>query len=142
MVPVQQCLTDYRLITIRDPESTEARKLHPRDTLKIHNEDLAWIKSEVENSALPVVILTHHAPSMACSEPDIPPSDPISAAFCSSLEFLFEDPVVAWGFGHTHFPMDYKSGTCHVVTNPAGYPNSEFPTPYGREFKNNFVLEA
>lgn len=137
---VRMQLSDYHLIDIIDEESKAKRALTPKDTVGWYNENVAWIKKQIEETTLPVVILTHHAPSLACSEPDIPPSEPAATAFCSPLDHLFEDPVIGWGFGHTHFPMYFKSGTCQIISNPAGYPKSEFPTPYNRPYNAKGVL--
>jgi len=140
MEKIQIRLADYEQISIIDPETQKKRNLHPRDTVGFHKKDVAWISEKISNTKLPVIILSHHAPSMTCSEPDIPPTDVCSAAFCSSLDYLFDDPVLAWGFGHTHFPIDFTSGTCHLLSNPAGYPGHEFPNPYNRPYKKDCVL--
>eukprot|EP01127_Copromyxa_protea_P008603 TRINITY_DN1974_c0_g1_i1.p1 TRINITY_DN1974_c0_g1~~TRINITY_DN1974_c0_g1_i1.p1 ORF type:complete len:146 (+),score=22.42 TRINITY_DN1974_c0_g1_i1:562-999(+) len=145
MEEVRDNLRDYTAITIVDPNTRIQRLLSPSDTVAIHQAELTWIKEEIQKARernLPVVVLTHHAPSLSCSEPDIPPDDCVALAFCSALDSLFVDPVVAWAFGHTHFPFDWQAGTCHLLSNPAGYPEAEFRTPYGREYKKKCVLIA
>lgn len=142
MTQVQAQLSDYHLISITDPETKQTRYIVPRDTVSWHNNSVAWIKQQIAQTPLPVVILSHHAPSMTCSEPDIPPTSEAASAFCSELDYLFEDPVIGWGFGHTHFPIHFKSGTCRIMSNPAGYPQSEFPDPYNRPYARNGVLKV
>lgn len=125
-------LSDYRRIKIVDGD--DVRDLEPTDSHQWHIDQLAWLTEEINQAKLqdkPVVVLSHHAPSLLCSEPDIPPSEPASAAFCSHLDYLFNDPVVLWAYGHTHFPFDQRYGTTRVISNPAGYPH-EHPTPYGK----------
>eukprot|EP00012_Vannella_robusta_P002763 CAMPEP_0206184706 /NCGR_PEP_ID=MMETSP0166-20121206/1376_1 /ASSEMBLY_ACC=CAM_ASM_000260 /TAXON_ID=95228 /ORGANISM="Vannella robusta, Strain DIVA3 518/3/11/1/6" /LENGTH=233 /DNA_ID=CAMNT_0053599769 /DNA_START=21 /DNA_END=719 /DNA_ORIENTATION=- len=73
VVNIHMRLSDYKHISIR--EGSAKRALEPKDTHRWHLEHVTWIKeqiSEAQESGQPMVVLSHHAPSMNCSEPDIP----------------------------------------------------------------------
>lgn len=137
---VRKCargVSDYS--TIKSTATKE--RLNPEETVSWHRQSVQWLQRELaQDPEMPTVVLTHHAPSMACSEPDIPASEPIAQCFCSHLHHLFVHPLVLWAFGHTHFPLDCQWAATRVVSNPAGYPKSEFPLPYGRPYRPSLVL--
>lgn len=64
--------------------------------------DLAWIKKEVAESELPVVVVSHHAPILI----DDPRDQQNKWLYhnCNSLEdyILNENKIIAWIFGHVH----------------------------------------
>lgn len=137
---VRRDLSDYKMIKKRDPE-VGSTKIGPDDTNQWFETELAWLRAELAAEPdVPTIVLTHHAPSFYCNEPDFDVNDPISQCFCSNLDELFADPIVIWCFGHTHFPMDVRWGTTRVCSNPAGYPKSEFPRPYDRPYRPDLVL--
>lgn len=137
----QRGCSDYALITTEDPTTGEIRNITPADTSSWHAEDLAWLKQQLlEESRVPIVLLTHHAPSMACLEPGTHPTEPFAQLSCSELDNLFVDPIVCWAYGRTHFPLDCRAGTLRLVTNPAGYPRSQFPTPFGRPYRPDLII--
>jgi len=96
----------------------EKRILTVEDTEQIHNEHVTWLMKEIEkiqmeNETCPnedqhkqLVILTHHAPTdYHCVDPRL--IDPVSIQLdCCHLEHLFQYPVGAWFFGHTHYNME------------------------------------
>merc|ERR1712000_694784 len=140
---IQERLSDYSQIRLGQSLSS-CRPLLPSDTHSWFIDQIRWLKREIQQARTlcqPVIVLTHHAPSMACSEPDIPPTDPLSHAFCSDLEYLFDDPLVVWAFGHTHFPFDERMGTVRVISNPVGYP-FEYPAPYGKAYLPNLRIKV
>ena len=129
------------LITVEDPLTGALRNLTPADTSAWHASELEWLRHELRAEPnIPTIVLTHHAPSMGCLEPDIHPTEPFAQLSCSELDSLFEDPIVCWAYGHTHFPLDCRAGTLRLVSNPAGYPRSQFPHPYDRPYQPKLIL--
>ena len=132
---------DFNLISICDQKTQKRRQLTPVDTTRWYKLEQQWLRDELQKEPhLPTVILTHHAPSMACLEPDVFPTEPSAQLSCSKLDDLFQDPVICWAYGRTHYPFDCRAGTARLVSNPAGYPNSQFPAPYQRSYRPDLVL--
>ena len=132
---------DFHLISIYNYETQKERKLTPADTTRWHQLEQQWLRDELRKEPhRPTVILTHHAPSLVCLEPDVFPTESSAQLSCSKLDDLFQDPVICWAYGCTHFPFDCKAGTTRLVSNPAGYPHSQFPAPYQRSYRPDLVL--
>jgi predicted phosphohydrolase len=106
--------------------------LTPQETNKWHAEEVEWLKQEVEKirqqnneseheKKTKVVVLTHHAPSKwRCLEPQSRGTDFQHIEY-DSLEDMFGDPIVVWGFGHTHWSSDNILNGTRVVSNQCGY---------------------
>ncbi|ETO27091.1 hypothetical protein RFI_10042 [Reticulomyxa filosa] len=84
----------------------------------IHNEHVSWLMDQIENlqkenekcehndARKQLIILTHHAPTdYRCIDPFSFNEVSIQMNF-SHLEHLFQYPVCAWFFGHTHYNME------------------------------------
>ena len=114
-----QVMSDYTVIEVQ----SENRVLHPNDTQKLHQQSLAWLKTELSKcEPARTIVVTHHAPS-ALSIPPYHAGSPLNAAFASDLEELVESSrVPLWIHGHTHYNVDYKIGATRVLTNQRGYP--------------------
>ncbi|SCK11216.1 Predicted phosphoesterase [Variovorax sp. HW608] len=121
-------LNDYTLIRTPDEEaepdtwrSKQGRRLQAADTRQIHLSQREWLSRMLqEEFSWPTVVVTHHAPhrgSLAARHA----SDWVFRARVSELaEDLFEVPAL-WIHGHIHQNLDYRVGSCRVVTNPRGY---------------------
>lgn len=89
-----------------------------------HNEELEWLKSELQRAQddrVKVLVLTHHVPTRgnasACISPY--PDGPVTDAFSTSLEELLRPPIACWLFGHTHtssqLTYDVASGRLRAI---------------------------
>jgi predicted phosphodiesterase len=112
-------MNDYRIIR----SSTENRRLRPRDTRKMHQDSVAWLKAELpRHDSARTVVVTHHAPSPQSEDPYYK-GGPLTPSFASDLNALIQDSrVPLWIHGHTHFNVDHQIGSTRVVTNQRGYP--------------------
>lgn len=114
---VQEMMTDY--LRIRVKENMRKRKITPDDVNSWHFIDKLWLKKEIDDSPLPVVVVTHHSPMFET----FPKA--IDYAFHSDLTSLMTSKCILWCHGHTHH---YRRETCFDTTiwcNPLGYPIEE-----------------
>jgi Icc-related predicted phosphoesterase len=122
MVRATPRMADYRLV--RRGAHPDAPFLDAPATVQLHQQQLAWLKMAVTHSPLPVVVVTHHAPSPRSIHARFA-NDPINPAFITDLEyFMLEQPegkLPLWIHGHVHNGFDYRVGGTRVVANPAGY---------------------
>jgi Icc-related predicted phosphoesterase len=118
----EEALADYELIEIMSRSKGTPRRITWRDTAALHQRQLAWLDSEIErHRGRPLVIVTHHAPSLALSHPEYA-SDPVTAAFCNRLGDLVErSGALYWICGHSHWPKKVRIGKTLVVNNSCGY---------------------
>jgi predicted phosphohydrolase len=129
-------LSDYRHIEIEDSNATGGkRKLTTADTQAWHQEQLAFIKQEIQKSKKknqPVVVMTHHAPLMrlGVTNPGLWESSEseVNSAFCTDLSSLLGSPVVAWLYGHTHWNHNMIINDTLIAANQGGYIFGETPT--------------
>ncbi|ELR14992.1 Ser/Thr phosphatase family superfamily protein [Acanthamoeba castellanii str. Neff] len=112
-------------------EAPVKHRLTPHETNLWHEQHVDWLVQEIERvkeangviaepeEKVKVVVLTHHAPSkFRC----ISPEDAGIEEICyDDLEWMMEDPVVVWGFGHTHWSSDNIINSTRVVSNQCGY---------------------
>ena len=90
-------------------------KIQHEEILYLHRQDKEYIKQEVNiDYNKPVIILTHHAPSLLLS------SDP-NSSFYSNCDDLIKRSNY-WFYGHTHQPMYRILYKCKIHSNPIGYP--------------------
>ena len=111
-------VNDFRMIRNKDYSN-----FTPDHAIALHVESVAWLDREIararEDNVICVVV-THHAPSLQSSAPQYA-DDPVTAAFCSSIENI-AGRACLWVHGHTHNSADYRlPGGCRVVANPRGY---------------------
>jgi predicted phosphodiesterase len=81
----------------------------------------------MQKSPLPVVVMTHHLPSMDLIDEKYKGYVDYNPFFASDCSELLKDPVKIWISGHTHTGYDKTIDGVHCVCNPVGYP-SENPT--------------
>lgn len=113
-----QKMTDFRLIRV----SPEYRRFRSIDAARVHATSVRWLQKELRESAIPTVVITHHAPCQK-SIPEAFANDLINAAYASDLVDVVEsiEPRL-WIHGHIHLPQDYHLGCTRVLANPRGYP--------------------
>jgi hypothetical protein len=91
--------------------------LHLRDFTRIHRSngalityedyrrwhylDRSWLERVIPNCHHPIIVLTHHLPSMSLIAKKYE-AYPYNDAFATSLVHLIQDPVKAWLCGHSH----------------------------------------
>jgi len=116
MLNCKRALADHRLIAFN------GRAFTPQDALLLHKESLEWLETalSVHHPEQPTVVVTHHSPSLKCSNPNFD-LGPITAAFCSELDHLIGQSDV-WIYGHTHACFDSTISGSRVVSNQLGYP--------------------
>jgi hypothetical protein len=95
------------------------------DVYNWHQNDIQFVKGELEASPLPCVVITHHPPSFLLGDP-IYYSDPWLEAFASNQHYLIETyKPKYWLYGHNHYPQRLMIGETMCVTNPRGYSGHE-----------------
>lgn len=66
-----------------------ARKLRPRDTIRLHEESREWLATELARPGPPALVVTHHAPHRMSTDPRFAARESC-AAFSSHLEDLID----------------------------------------------------
>ena len=126
---------DYRRIHLLRAR----RVLRPRDTARIHQASVRWLRERLATSPPGVratVVLTHHAPAPRSIDPRYADSL-TSAAFVARQERLVEASGAAlWVHGHVHASFDYPLGGTRVLANPQGH-GDENP-----DFRPGLVVEV
>ena len=79
-------------------------------------------EADVQESPLPVVVMTHHLPSPDLIDPMYAKYAAYNCFFASSCERFFKPPVCAWIYGHTHTPSRTIREGIQFACNPVGYP--------------------
>ncbi len=126
-------MNDFRLIkTLDDAESFPGvRRFTTADARARHKKAVAWIKRIVKKHGR-VVVMTHHAPSLACNtkykSSGHPSGDVLTPAYCSDLESIMHlNPHIShWLHGHTHHDTDILIGNTRVMSNQHGYWGHEY----------------
>lgn len=115
----ERFMNDYRLIRF----GATNRVLRAEDTIGLHKNSVAWLRSElVRHDPARTIVVTHHGPSARSEAPGYANS-PLSPSFVSDLDQLVEQSgVPLWIHGHTHYNVDYRIGATRVLTNQRGYP--------------------
>jgi predicted phosphodiesterase len=117
----ENMMNDYRSII----NSAERRPLRARDTARLHQESVAWLKHELtQHDPARTIVVTHHSPSFRSESPQYL-NGPLAPAFSSDLDALIEaSGIPLWIHGHTHHNVDYRIGATRVLSNQRGYPGS------------------
>lgn len=131
-------LNDYRAIQTMSKSKGVLRRIRWQDTAEIHKRHRAWLEAEIaRHRGTPLVIITHHAPSLSLCHPEYR-NDPVTAAFCNRMgDFVEQSGATYWICGHTHWPAQVKIGQTLVVNNSCGYPGELS----GERFDANLALE-
>jgi Icc-related predicted phosphoesterase len=111
-------MNDYRFIRV----SPAFRRLTGRDTAGLHCRSRRWLTEQIDSvTTLPMVVVTHHAPSARSLHPE-DAGKLIGAAYASNLdELIAASRAKLWIHGHIHRRTDYCIGTTRVISNPRGY---------------------
>ena len=133
---VQNFLNDYQLIYLRSSSnSPQIQQLRAHHSHSLHEEQLQWLIESLQEAsqepAIPVVVLTHHTPSMSGTSNPRYENTPLpngyrNCGFSSPLDDLFLNfPVIrCWCYGHTHYNNVQIIGNRTVLmSNQRGYKN-------------------
>lgn len=90
---------------------------------ELHEGACEFLEEALNESPLPVVVMTHHLPSFELIDPQYAKYKDMNAFFASSCERFFKAPVRAWIYGHTHTPAITIRDGIQFVCNPVGYPS-------------------
>ncbi|NBR23756.1 MAG: hypothetical protein EBU08_08315 [Micrococcales bacterium] len=124
-------MNDYKQITMFDEVHNVYHRLTPDKTVSEHVKTKQLFKLFLEENRagkkLPVVVLTHHAPSKLSTHLYYANDTIMNGAYSSDLsEFILDNPEIqVWTHGHTHHTFDYMIGNTRVMANPRGYKNYE-----------------
>lgn len=121
----QQMMSDFGAITALNVSAWEERHNRSREFIRL-------ALSSNRDKGLPMVVMTHHAPSFQSTHPQYKDS-PINGGFSVNLDWMIEEYQPAlWIHGHHHTSSDYNIGQTRIICNPRGYPNEKFNTfnPY------------
>ena len=110
-------MADYKEIR----KDHRKRKLLTADTIERCRQSYQWLDREIREADRELVVVTHHAPTMATTAPwnAILLSN---AAFHNGFDELIRPPVSLWIHGHTHTSMAVEFDDIPIVSNQRGYP--------------------
>lgn len=114
---IENVVNDYNRIKIK--KGGRKYKIKCADVQEWHFEEKRWLKSQIEQSNLPVIVVTHHSPLFERSPKSL------DYAYHSDLSGLMCDKVKLWCHGHTHQYRNIKEGDTIILSNPVGYPKEE-----------------
>ncbi|EJF66790.1 Ser/Thr protein phosphatase protein [Dichomitus squalens LYAD-421 SS1] len=111
-------LNDFRLISDMNIATYTA----------LHRRDVEWLERSITQIARDephrrIVVMTHHAPTVADTSEERFVGGPLNSAFATELTEgpCWNERVKVWMFGHTHWPCDFERKGVRVVSNPRGY---------------------
>lgn len=130
MMNAEQRMNDYSKITVK--HNGIYRKADPRIMLQEHFRSRAYFntvltENKQKETPLPVVVMTHHAPT-ALSIPEWYKGNYLmNGCYCSDLsELILDNPQIkVHVHGHTHEQFDYLVGDTRILCHPRGYYGSE-----------------
>lgn len=135
MMKCGQFMNDYNLIFRKDPmHLTYEERHHPNYDMRTARITPRFILSEhmvsqtkidlflEKHQDKPVVMITHHAPSLSCQNRQRF-GDSMMHAYCSDLDHMMEayPNIKLWVYGHSHESKDDMIYDTRVVSNQMGY---------------------
>eukprot|EP00995_Heteronema_vittatum_P001275 NODE_1179_length_1045_cov_584.161647_g813_i0.p2 GENE.NODE_1179_length_1045_cov_584.161647_g813_i0~~NODE_1179_length_1045_cov_584.161647_g813_i0.p2 ORF type:complete len:321 (-),score=116.83 NODE_1179_length_1045_cov_584.161647_g813_i0:81-992(-) len=131
-VEIQRFVNDYRSIKVDEtatgadaPGHSDSEAQASATPLRVHHvnalhaKDVAWLQAQLAaNAGRRVVVVTHHVPTMECTNPK---DNHIRSAFHTDLSALIGPPAKVWCFGHTHMSYDVEINGTRVISNQVGY---------------------
>jgi Icc-related predicted phosphoesterase len=133
-------MNDYKVIQNFYEDKGLYHKLTPEHTLTEHRKTLEYFKFMLEEKRdMPVVIITHMAPSFQSVNEKFKHDTTTNGGYASELsEFILDHPNIrVWVHGHMHDPVDYMIGDTRILANPRGYIPWE-----GAQFSPDFYFEV
>ena len=130
MYHLKSMMNDYHQIKMNS--NGVYHRLNPERTYYEHMRTKEYIKQVLRNNRelanpLPVVVVTHHAPSKLSIKPQYENDHLMNGGYSSDLsEIMLDHPEIrVWTHGHTHDEFKYTIGETTVVCNPRGYAGYE-----------------
>lgn len=110
---------------------------------ELHELHKEYIKDTIEESTLPVIIITHHIPSFRLIDKEFLTETlkPYNQCFASNCESLMKEPVAVWIYGHTHKENTSVINSINVLCNPLGYPSERNKKDLRENLKKYIELE-
>ncbi|KAJ7275077.1 Ser/Thr protein phosphatase protein [Mycena rebaudengoi] len=115
-------LSDFSHIIDFDADVYDAR----------HKEDASWLKETIayitrNEPERQIIVLTHHAPTVADTSDPKHVGGPSNSAFTTELlkHICSGGAVKVWAFGHTHWNCDFVRAGVRVVANQRGYRDAD-----------------
>ena len=131
MYHLKDGMNDYRTVKMKNGEIYH--KLTPQRTLDEHIRTKQYFEIALKNNQerenpLPVVVVTHHAPSKLSVKPQYEGDHLMNGGYSSDLsDFMLDHPeILVWTHGHTHDEFKYQIGETTVLCNPRGYAGYEY----------------
>ena len=131
MIRVQDALNDFRKIFLEN-KLASLRMLRAEHVVAYHRASMNTLDimldiAREDHPDMPVVVVTHHAPSYR-SVAEKYKGSIINAGFASELdEFIAKhDHIGTWIHGHMHDPVDYMIHNTRVIANPRGYDSERY----------------
>lgn len=113
-------MADYMLVR------TNGFTLWPGFTADRCAESKAWLSAQIDASPLPVVVVTHHAPTYDTFNGNFE-RDLMSANFHNDWPEMVRPPVKLWIHGHHHWCITHVHNGIPIVSNQRGYPYEGVP---------------
>jgi len=126
METIRRRMGEYFFVKTRRTDENGRKvleKLRPADTLAAHDRALAELRRQaLMSDGKPMVIVTHHAPSLQGLNPQHK-GNGLDGAFASDLEAFIESlgNTPYWIHGHTHIRRRYRIGNTTMLTNCRGF---------------------
>ena len=117
-------MNDYKVVQNFYADKGLYYKLTPEHTFEEHRKTKEYFKFMLEEKRdMPVVVITHMAPSFASVNEKFKHESTTNGGYASEMsEFILDHPnIKVWVHGHMHDPVDYKIGDTRVLANPRGY---------------------
>eukprot|EP00811_Abedinium_folium_P036122 NODE_8860_length_1464_cov_5.763650.p1 GENE.NODE_8860_length_1464_cov_5.763650~~NODE_8860_length_1464_cov_5.763650.p1 ORF type:complete len:317 (-),score=52.23 NODE_8860_length_1464_cov_5.763650:378-1328(-) len=135
LATVEFRMNDFRCVYVQGPHpGCEPQNLECARVNEWHATAVEFLEREARQcsaSHVPMIILTHHAPSFQTSSDEhieCARSDGFGCAFHTALDDMMWGRLPAlhtWAFGHTHHNVDLNIGQVRVVSNQRGYKDSK-----------------
>lgn len=117
----RRSMNDYLAITNL---AQKRRVILPIDVAERCEDSYWWLQQKIQRSEQPLLVITHHAPTMHGINPRFA-HDPLNPAFHNAFDELVVPPVVAWIYGHNHYNVDHVVNGVRLISNQRGYPNEK-----------------
>lgn len=117
-------MNDYKVVQNFYADKGLYYKLTPEHTAAEHRKTKQYFKLMLEEKRdLPVVVITHMAPSFQSVNEKFKHETTTNGGYASEMsEFILDHPnIKVWVHGHMHDPVDYKIGGTRIIANPRGY---------------------
>ncbi len=122
MRAVRRGLGDYFFIKTRDTGAGAPVKFRPEHALARHDAAFAALREAVASVDRPLVVVTHHAPSLQGLNPRFR-GNGLDGAYASDLDGVIaaSPRIRVWIHGHTHIARTYRIGDTTVRSNALGF---------------------